>query len=80
MPMEEMGFGNNHWWECIIDNKFVDYQDQRMQQVVANNERSKSNYWYSVDVILGFSFDETTKASCKKIVKVNQKTGTGKRK
>ena len=35
------------------------------------------NYW-SVDVILGFSFDETTKASCKKIVQVPEDSSIGK--
>ena len=71
-PMVEMGYGNKVWFECIIDNKFIDYQNQ--ESAGCGDEAMKIQIGGRVDVILGFSFDETTKASCKKMVQSKQKT------
>jgi hypothetical protein len=71
-PNGRDGIWQQGWFDCILDNKFIDYQN-RETAGCGPEERENSNYW-SVDVVLGFSFDETTKASCKKIVKVNRRT------
>ena len=61
-----------NWSECIIDGKFIDYQDR---EAAGCGEQSldKSKHW-AVRCFYGFSFDETTKASCKKLVKANRRT------
>ena len=67
------GIWKNGWWECIIDNKFVDYQDR---ESLCGEHSDQNPNWYSVDAFYGFSYDETTKASCKKLLRADRKQGT----
>ena len=70
-PNGRDGIWKQGWSDCIMDNKFIDWQEEEAAGC-GPRAYENPNYW-SVDVILGFSFDETTKASCKKIVKVNRR-------
>ena len=67
------GLWQVNWWECIIDNKFIDYQDREAAGCGDMDPRNPNTY--AVDATYGFSFDETTKASCKKLVKANRRVG-----
>ena len=60
-PNGRDGIWQQAWNDCILDNKFIEW-DQADAAGCGPNERENLNYW-RVDVILGFSFDETTKAS-----------------
>jgi hypothetical protein len=67
------GLWQVNWWECIIDNKFIDYQDREAAGCGDMDPRNPQTY--AVDATYGFSFDETTKASCKKLVKATRRIG-----
>ena len=61
--------------ECIIDGAQVQYQNQ---EAAGCGETSDQNpNWWFVDISLGFSFDETTKASCKKMVQATRRQFDG---
>lgn len=63
------------YFECIIDGAHVDYQNQIAAGCGEPSDQNP-NYW-SVDISYGFSFDETTDASCKKMVSVNRRQFDG---
>ena len=67
------GIWKTNWWECIIDNKFVDYQDR---EGLCGDSTDQNPNWYGVEALYGFSYDETSKASCKKLLRVNRRKGT----
>jgi len=71
-PRGRDGIWQQGYFDCIMDNKFVEYQD-RESAGCGPDQIENANYW-SVDTVLGFSFDEVSKASCKKVVKVNRRT------
>ena len=54
------GLWQVNWWECIIDNKFIDYQDREAAGCGDMDPRNPNTY--SIDATYCFSFDEKTKA------------------
>ena len=50
-PNGRDGIWKQGWFDCIMDNKFIDWQDTEAAGC-GPNEFENSNYW-SVDVILG---------------------------
>ena len=63
------------YFECIIDGAHVDYQDQI--EAGCGEQSDQNPNWWSVDISYGFSFDETTDASCKKMLSVNRRLFDG---
>tara|TARA_B100001248_G_scaffold115151_1_gene86191 strand:- start:1280 stop:4441 length:3162 start_codon:yes stop_codon:yes gene_type:complete len=68
------GIWKTEWWECIIDGKHVDYQDQESAGCGEHTDLNPN--WYAVEALYGFSYDETSKASCKKLIRANRRQGT----
>ena len=68
------GVYSRTFFECIINNAHVDYQDQ-LEKNCGETSDLNPNYW-SVDISYGFSFDETNDVSCKKIINVTRRQGT----
>ena len=71
-PNGRDGIWKRNYFECILDNEFIEYQDTESAGCGERSMATNPNYW-EVETILGFSFDETTKASCKKLVKANRR-------
>ncbi len=69
-PNGRDGIWETGYFECIKDNKMVDYQDQEAE---CGPPSAANEVWWDVKAVLGFSYDETTKASCKKLVRASRR-------
>ena len=69
------GVWSQEYAECIIDGAHVQYQNQ--QSAGCGETSDQNDNWWFVNVSLGFSFDETTKASCKKMVSATRRQFNG---
>ena len=46
------GIWKTEWWECIIDGKHVDYQDQESAGCGEHTDLNPN--WYAVEALYGF--------------------------
>ena len=53
--------------ECFIDGVYVDYWEKNDPDICGEQGDQNPNFWEG-ELIIGFSYDENTKASCTKLI------------
>ena len=69
------GVWSQTYAECIIGGAHIQYQNQ--QSAGCGDQSDQNDNWWFVDVSLGFSYDEISKVSCKKMVQATRRQFDG---
>ena len=60
--------------ECFIDGVYVDYWERENDPDICGEQGDQNPNFWEGELIIGFSYDENTKASCTKLISANRRT------
>ncbi len=68
------GIWKSYASECFIDGKLVEWQERQADPSICGEQSDANPNFWDGELILAFSYDENTKASCTKLVGANRRT------
>ncbi len=68
------GIWKSYTSECFIDGKLVEWQERQADPSICGEQSDLNPNFWDGELVLAFSYDENTKASCLKLVGANRRT------
>ena len=60
--------------DCYVDGVFVEYMERQNDPTICGEQSDLNPNFWEGELVIGFSYDENTKASCVKLVAANRRT------